>query len=158
MIKNYQQLQVAYYPNNGCTCTGDCTNYNSIVWAGVPVPQVDLDDKFLDFLKDFRYGEIDAKTESLIEVGFVFGGHTFSMSTNAQINWSNFPNIPDALFPLNIMDIVDNLYVLSLANKMNFYLTALGFKNTQLQSGSVLKSQIKTCADVACVNAVIDNR
>ena len=112
----------------------------------------------LDELKQMRYTEIDLRTQELIELGFTFAGHTFSMSTNAQINWSNFPNLPDGLFPLNVMDITDNVYVLALANKTNFYLSALNYKNTQLQSGSILKSDIKSCVDEACVNAIVDNR
>jgi hypothetical protein len=112
----------------------------------------------LDELKNIRYTEIDIRTQQLILAGFPWDGLTFSMSTSAQINWSNFPNLPDALFPLPIMDITETLYMLALADKTNFYLSALNYKNTQLQSGSVLKAQIKACADEACVNAIIDNR
>lgn len=112
----------------------------------------------LDELKDIRYAEIDMNTQDLISKGFPFAGHTFSMSITAQINWSNFPNLPDTLFPLTIMDIVEQPYVCSLANKMNFYYSALNGKNQYLQSGGVLKAQIFACADEACVTAIIDNR
>jgi hypothetical protein len=158
MVKNYQELQAVYYPNNPTTCNGDPTIYADLIWLDQPISQAALDNDFLDYLKKARYVEIDTKTAQLIGAGFPWDGHTFSMSINAQINWSNFPNLPDAIFPLNIMDILENLYVLSLANKTNFYLTALNFKNTQLQSGSVLKAEIHACTDVACVNAIIDNR
>lgn len=112
----------------------------------------------LDELKDIRYVEIDMRTQELIKAGFVFDSKTFSMSLTAQINWSNFPNIPDVLFPLTIIDILESPYVCSLANKMNFYYTALNSKNTALQSGGVLKATIHACADEACVTAIIDNR
>jgi len=112
----------------------------------------------LEELKEMRYAEIDLRTQELITQGFSFAGHTFSMSLTAQINWSNFPNLPDALFPLNVMDITENIYVLDLVNKTNFYLSALNYKNTQLQSGSLLKAQIHACTDEACVRAIIDNR
>lgn len=112
----------------------------------------------LDELKEIRYVEIDLNTQDLIAKGFPFDGYTFSMSLTAQINWSNFPNLPDGLFPLPIIDITENLYMLSLANRTAFYLSALNYKNTQLQSGSMLKAQIKACTDEACVNAIIDNR
>lgn len=122
------------------------------------IPILDLSDLTLEELKVYRYTEIDNKTQKLIAQGFTFGGHTFSMSTNAQINWSNFPNLPDELFPLPVMDINEELYSLALADKLNFYLAALNYKNAQLQSGSVLKAQIKACTDAACVNSIIDNR
>jgi hypothetical protein len=112
----------------------------------------------LDELKDIRYAEIDMNTQDLISKGFPFAGHMFSMSITAQINWSNFPNLPDALFPLTIIDMLEGPYVLALADKLNFYYTALNYKNTQLQSGGVLKGTIKACADVACVTAVVDTR
>lgn len=112
----------------------------------------------LDELKDIRYKEIDENTQYLISKGFQFGGHTFSMSLTAQINWSNFPNLPDALFPLTIIDISEQPYVCALADKMNFYYSALNGKNQYLQSGGVLKAQIFACADEACVTAIIDTR
>lgn len=112
----------------------------------------------LEELKDIRYVEIDMRTQELIAQGFAFDGHTFSMSLTAQITWSNFPNLPDGLFPLTIIDILEAPYVCSLANKMNFYFSALNAKNGPLQSGGVLKATIKACADEACVNAIIDNR
>lgn len=112
----------------------------------------------LQELKDLRYQEIDSATSYLISQGFVFDGHTFSMSLTAQINWSNFPNLPDALFPLTVIDILEEPYICPLANKMPFYYTALNYKNQFLQSGGLLKAEIKACSDEACVNAVIDNR
>jgi len=112
----------------------------------------------LEELKDIRYAEIDMNTQQLISQGFQFAGHTFSMSLTAQINWSAFPNLPDALFPLTIIDITESPYICSLANKLNFYYTVLNGKNQWLQSGGVLKAQIKDCVDEACVTAIIDNR
>lgn len=119
---------------------------------------LDTSSMSLEELKNYRYQQIDNKTSELIAQGFVFDGHTFSMSTNAQINWSNFPNLPDELFPLNVMDIDEDIYSLALADKLNFYLGALNHKNTQLQSGSTLKAQIKAAVDIPAVNAIIDNR
>lgn len=119
---------------------------------------LDTSNMSLDELKQYRYIEIDNKTSDLIAQGFTFDGHVFSMSTNAQINWSNFPNLPDVLFPLPVMDINEDVYSLALANKLNFYLAALNYKNAQLQSGSVLKAQIKAAVDKPAVDAIIDNR
>lgn len=119
---------------------------------------LDTSNMSLDELKQYRYTEIDNKTNELISQGFVFDGHTFSMSTNAQINWSNFPNLPDELFPLPVMDINEDVYSLALADKLNFYLAALNYKNTHLQSGSALKAQIKIAVDKPTISAIIDNR
>ena len=74
----------------------------------------------LEEIKNIRYNEIDLNTKYLISKGFVFGVNTFSLSITAQINWSNILNIPDQLFPLNVVDKDENLFVLELNNKMNF--------------------------------------
>jgi hypothetical protein len=113
----------------------------------------------LEELKHIRYTEIDMTTGILISQGFVFAGKTFSLSTNAQINWSNLPNLPDVVFPLAISTINDEeIYELSLANKMNFYYSAVNGKNGPLQSGNALKAQITACVDEACVNSIVDTR
>jgi hypothetical protein len=112
----------------------------------------------LDELKKVRCKEIDLRTSELIEEGFVFDGRTFSMSINAQINWSNFPNLPEYVFPLVVIDKNDESYSLSLNNKLNFYLSALSFKNSKLQTGGALKIQINNCSDEESVLAVIDDR
>lgn len=119
---------------------------------------LDTSSMSLEELKNYRYAEIDKKTSELIAQGFTFDGRTFSMSTNAQINWSNFPNLPDGLFPLSINDINEDSYSLALADRLNFYLSALNYKNAQLQSGSALKAQVKAAVDVSGINAIIDNR
>ena len=108
----------------------------------------------LEQLKQVRMEAVDQATEAAISNGFVFDGVLFSMSANAQLNWSNIPTIPDNLFPLPIMGKNEDLYNLALANKMNFYLTALGFKNAQLQNGTVKKMAIKSCQTIAELNNI----
>jgi len=113
----------------------------------------------LQELKNLRYQEIDSTTSYLIAQGFTFAGYTFSMSVNAQINWSNLPNLPESVFPLHVSTLNDEeIYYLSFANKMNFYYTAVSGKNGPLQSGNDLKTLITACVDEACVNSIVDNR
>jgi len=109
--------------------------------------------------KDYKNRQIDEKTGELISTGFTWDSLIFSMSSNAQINWSNIPNVPDSLFPLPVMTKDDKtVYNLALSNKMNFYLTALNFKNGYLQSGTSLKNQVEACTTDAEVEAIHDNR
>jgi len=158
MEKNYQELQVQYFPNNPTNCNGNPTVYEDLIWTEEQISKQQLDDVWLGFLKNHRYVEIDNRTAELINIGFTFDGHIFSMSLTAQINWSNFPNLPDQLFPLNVVDANESTYVLALANKLNFYFSALNYKNQFLQSGGVLKAEIKACTTAEEVNAIIDNR
>lgn len=112
----------------------------------------------LEELKLIRCIEIDMNTQYLISNGFLFNGIIFSLSLTAQINWSNFPNLPDSLFPLIIIGKNNEVYTCDLSNKYNFYLSALNGKNEWLQSGSILKSSINSCTTKEQVNSIIDNR
>lgn len=105
-------------------------------------------------LKQQAVDKVDAETEANILKGFTFAGLTFSMSTNAQINWSNFPSLPSQVFPLSIMSKDDQEYLLSEANKMNFYLSALGYKNTCLQAGNARKKLIMACTTIEQLNGL----
>ena len=110
-------------------------------------------------LNDFKIyvcGLIDESTTSNIFKGFTFDGHTFSMSISAQINLSNIFNIPDGLFPLPYSTKDDKLYSLTLANRQNFYLTALGFKNTTIQAGTSLKQQVLDCPTLEQVQNILN--
>jgi len=87
--------------------------------------------------------KLDARTQETISEGFVFDGITFSLSQNAQINISNIPNIPEQAFPFAYLGKEDEYYELSLANKMNFYFTALdAVKSVRIANGA-LKLQVK---------------
>ncbi len=109
-------------------------------------------------LKELRYSEIDDRSQELIFEGFNFQGLKFSMSLSAQINWSNLFNIPDSHFPLSLMDKNENIYSLQLSERVDFYASAMNHKNSILQSGSVLKAQIKNSITVSQINSIIDNR
>lgn len=102
---------------------------------------------------------IDEQTQSVIFAGFEFDGLTFSMSLTAQINWSNFPGLPEYIilnegeaneqtiyyFPLSIMSKFDEPYSLAYSDKMSFYMAALNHKNGALQTGNTKKQQVNAC-------------
>jgi len=139
----YTPVQLAIMPSSDL-------NLNSLQKVGSVLP--------LALVKESKITDIDSKTQELINNGFTFDGQIFSMSLTAQINWSNFPQLPDVMFPLSVMTKEDTAYILSLANKMNFYYSALAYKNQYLQSGGVLKGEVMACNTYDCVNAIIDNR
>ena len=56
---------------------------------------------------------VDEWTSNSIKAGFIFDGHLFSMSENAQINWSNIQNLPESVFPLTLGCKDNSVYVLS---------------------------------------------
>lgn len=93
--------------------------------------------------KDYLNMLIDRKTEETIFSGFTFDGGLFSMSISAQINWSNLFFIPDDMWPITLSYKDDTgTYQLTLANRQNFYGSALLHKNNALQNGTILKNTI----------------
>lgn len=91
----------------------------------------------------------DKKTENLILSGFTFDGNLFSLSKNAQINWSNLLNIPSSMFPLNLSTKDDTIYVLNFSDVQNFYFAALSKKNECLQFGNDVKKRINESKNIA---------
>ena len=112
----------------------------------------------LQELKDLRYKEIDSTTGYLIAQGFVFGGFTFSLSENAQINWTNLNLLPDGVYPITISTTTEDIYILQLVDRDAFYMAAVAAKLTPLNTGSAIKKLIFDCVDEACVNLIEDNR
>jgi hypothetical protein len=113
----------------------------------------------LDELKIQKKQEIDAKTETLIKLGFVYDSETFSMSENAQINWTNLKLLESALtWPVELTTVDDTAYSLSQANLDAFMSAALTHKQTQLDSGRALKVAVNNAVDKTALDAIQDNR
>ncbi len=112
-------------------------------------------------LKESVKANIDLRTQELIFAGFLFAGLIFSMSVEAQINWSNFPVLYQSapqLFPLDILSKNDELYSLKYSDIMSFYFSAVSHKNTQLQSGNILKQQVNAMTTAEELNNFVDPR
>ena len=117
-----------------------------------------IDFENVDHVKKLLKDQVDNETANNIMAGFAFGGgvHIFSMSITAQINWSNFPFLPEVMFPLVVMDKNDVPYTLSFADKMNFWGAALTHKNTALQTGTIKKATIDACTTIEQLNTIAE--
>ena len=139
-------------------------SYKTVGGQEVVITKENLYEKPSDYIstiaeaKVFVKKKIDARTEELILNGFSFGGQVFSLSFTAQINWSNIPNLPESFFPLPMLDKNGNNYSLSYANRMNFYLTAVGAKNAPIQSGNALYNQVNELESIEEILNFVDPR
>lgn len=163
MEKNYQKIQEKYFKSNASTCDADPTVYANLIWTGVSVSQVDLDDKWLDYLKFERCNEIDAKSGDLIvNNGHAYNAKTFSLKQTAQINILGIDSRKDmvGLLPLtmNTMDNTDTEVLSTVSDVDDFFLSALVAKKGILDSGTALKDQIRAAITEAEVDLVVDNR
>lgn len=103
-------------------------------------------------LKQELYNKIDTYVQAEIFKGFIYNGKTFSMSINAQINWSNILLIPSNNFPLALMTIDEELVQLPVEEKVAFYQASLSHKNSKLQLGHTLKTTVKNFTTVEEIN------
>jgi len=99
--------------------------------------------------KDYLYTVIDGISSNTIFNGFTFDTKPFSLSISAQINWSNLLQLPDSIYPITISCKDETTYSLTLANKVNFYLTCVSTKNDALQAGTVKKQQVFNATTIA---------
>jgi hypothetical protein len=117
----------------------------------------------LDDYKLLKHNAIDRRTGELISVGYTYATKQFSFSPNAQINilaLDNTKDDPALTYPIvyNTIDDIDTYSIVDSADLHAMYLTALATKKAHLDSGTVLKDQVRSAIDKAGVDAVIDNR
>lgn len=112
----------------------------------------------LEEAKEMKIAQIDSRTQELIFEGFSFAGLHWSLSINAQINLTNLPTMPEFAFPLNMQDMDGTAYVLSYEERMDFYYAAMAAKNTHLQSGNALKTQVSELTNIEEILNFVDPR
>jgi len=116
--------------------------------------------------KDEKNNAIDVRTEQLIALGYEYPpatGKMLSLSENAQLNLLGMDmtrNDPLFVYPVTMstMDDTDTVVLANATDVHNLYLTALAAKRGHLDSGTVLKDSVRTAADKAAVDAVVDAR
>jgi hypothetical protein len=113
--------------------------------------------------KQRKFEAIDNRTSELIHEGFDFNGVTLSLSERAQIRIEGTDrarNDAAMVYPI-VWNSLDDSVGVQLANATdvhNMYLTALGTLRARVDSGSVLKDQVRAAVTVAEVEAIVDNR
>ena len=83
------------------------------------------------------------------------------MSENAQNNLLGAYTAKELVpypFGWNTKDDSETYQIADATEMTTFFMTALGFKKAQQDSGTDLKTQVRNAIDIASVDAVIDNR
>jgi hypothetical protein len=109
--------------------------------------------------KAAKIAAIDSRTDDLIRQGFAFDGKNFSLSTEAQGNWTALFVFKDILsWPIPVTTNDDEEYSLTLENLPSFCLSAAGVVNAAISSGRALKIAANAATTIAELDAVVDNR
>jgi hypothetical protein len=87
----------------------------------------------------------------------------FSLSANAQTNilaLDNTRDDPALSYPIeySTIDDLDNYFVADSTDLHNMYLTALATKKAHVDSGTLLKDNIRDATTEAAVELIVDNR
>ncbi len=131
----------------------------SIIQSSVLINDGTLKELILDDYKQLRYNEIDYKTGLLIAPGFTYDTKIFSLSGNAQLNWSEIHTNEDKfIFPLAISTVDNDEYSLLLVNVHSFWEAGKDAVKGHLDTGRVLKKSVFDAVDKAAVDAVVDTR
>lgn len=113
----------------------------------------------LDFKKNQRIAEVDAKTQYLISQGFEFDSTQFSLSLPAQVNWSGMMTLQALLtWPMSITTLDDGEYSLAEEDLVAFIATGKTVITNNLDAGRSLKLQIKAATSLTELDAIVDNR
>jgi hypothetical protein len=116
-------------------------------------------DKFFCDVRRKKIKQIDENTERLIETYFTFDSLHFSMSPNAQKNWSDLKLHQDILtWPYEVSTYEGGSYNLELADLNNFIIAAATHKTTHLASGRALRQQVIDAQTIAEIDAIEDSR
>lgn len=130
-----------------------------------PPPQPAVGSTPLENLKFERMAAIDERTREMVDDGFAYGDPPVvcSLSNNAQLRMTNLAIIaesPMTTYPILWSGKLDDAHVVlnDSTEAMAFYATALGTMRAIIDSGTVLKNQVRAATTIAEVNAVVDNR
>lgn len=138
---------------------GDIASDNGGFW----VKEFSVEALDLQGYKEFRYSEIDQRTEEKIGAGFSHNQKVFSLSSSAQTNilaLDHTRNDPSMTYPIKYNTINDDdTYMVPDADDLHtMYLSAVGTKKHWLDTGTDLKDLIRAAVDYAGVQTVVDYR
>lgn len=109
--------------------------------------------------KKKRIKEVDRRTQEIISSGFTFDSNQFSLSIEAQINWSGLVTLENLLtWPMNITTKGDGTYALSQSNLLYFIGTGKTVITNTLDSGRTLKISVNNTTTQAALDVIVDSR
>lgn len=160
----HHEIEVSGYISNfgGIQVTGDSVDVfgdSMLDETALDAVVAAHDGESLESMKIKKLSEIDLKTTSLINQGFVFDSQTFSLSAAAQGNWLGMKVLENSLtWPVNCATIDGFEYSLQQVDLDTFIGVGQVTLQTHLASGRALKVQVNNATTKAGVQAVVDNR
>lgn len=100
---------------------------------------------------------VDKQTTEQISQGVTYKNKIFSLSQNAQINWTNIPNLSEVDFPFPAVTIDDKDYLLiTYTERMDFYNTVMRYVKGCRVAGGQKKMQIGGCTTIEQLKTLAD--
>jgi hypothetical protein len=154
IIFNHQKIEFDTLAKAEVFCTENDINFSEIETFEKESMTINIDELKIDI-----YNKIDDKTMEIISRGFIFDGCVFSLSAQAQMNWTNL-KVNSALFtyPVSLATLNNDLYSLSQSNVLPFYIAGMIAVKNAKTSGQNLKKQIFDATTLNELNLVQDLR
>lgn len=117
----------------------------------------------IDDVKQMMYAKIDAKTDEIIQRGYLYEGLRFSTSIEAQarmLGVDQLRNDPLMQWPIifNSMDDNDSISIPDADVFHMFFLTGIGYYRAAIDSGTSLKALVRAATTAEQTMAVTDPR
>ena len=131
--------------------------------AGSVVEMSQADKDVIEPLSDRkaeRKGEVDLQSGALIFGGFTHSSKAFSLSANAQMNWTNvWADRANQTYPYEVSTANDEAYDFTDAAEIDtFYHVGKTRLELVLGEGRQLKIDIDAAADQTALDAIVDTR
>tara|TARA_Y100000593_G_scaffold90933_1_gene178502 strand:+ start:698 stop:1060 length:363 start_codon:yes stop_codon:yes gene_type:complete len=119
----------------------------------MPISQKDIDEQ-----RSYRIAAVAARTQELIEKGFVYDGHTFGLSADDQTKWLALRTlVTDLVWPVTISPTTGE-YSLERTNLDSFLTSALSVVQGYKDSGRALRLQLEAANDLDTMIDIVDSR
>jgi hypothetical protein len=131
---------------------------------GSPMTDQELIDAGYETLqkyKDEACDKIDNNTDALISQGYEFDSNTFSLSIEAQINWTGLKNFIDnglVPFPIALSTKDNKEYSLKQSDKDAFFGGIFTYILGLVNTGRARKLQIQAMTELDDINNFVDDR
>ncbi len=163
IYNNIGQHSGYYYENNGTkwNCALEKT-FDLDVYEIINNTDTKSNTDVLNVYKNKKIIEVDNKTSSLIKDGITHNGYQFSMSENAQINFTilKINNINNTVqFPRLLITKSDEIYSCNSKEDLDAIILKMEqHKDNCIISGGQLKQQIINCTTKEQLDLIVDNR
>lgn len=125
----------------------------------------EVDSAHLEECRQLRMNQVDERSAEIIGAGFIFDGHMFSLSQNAQLNWNSLKTLinsgdigPEDPITVSTMNPENDTYTIQPSGRFMFFGLAFTTVKAILDSGRAIRTAMKQAETLEDLLAIEDPR